>query len=214
MDAQRVARCERRPRDLSLSRLDVAEASPDSARGSHSPGVFHVREVPVKTMPVTLEQGRATCSEPQHLPLVDAAFAKPGGPEAQEMKRTLCRTCPVAEHCLAWAMTHGEAGVWAGTSPNLRGRRGAPRALPVVPDYLHRGGREGGTPAEQWRRDQRKPAKIGKRQQNAAATRCAELGVREADIRRWAYEHGLATSNKGRASLAHVEAWAAAHQAA
>ena len=166
-------------------------------------------------MPVTLEQGRATCNDSQHLPLVDAAFAKPGGPEAQEMKRTLCRECPVAEHCLAWGMTHGEGGIWGGVSPRQRGDRGAPRGIDyVVPDYLHRSGREG-VPAEKWRREQQaKPAKIGKRKQNVAATRCAELGVPESVVRRWAYEQGLTTGNRGRASLAHVEAWAAAHQAA
>ena len=167
----------------------------------------------MKTMPVTLEQGQAACSDPQHLPLVDAAFAKPGGPEAQQMKRTLCRGCPVAEHCLAWGMAHGEAGIWGGLSPRIRGAHGAPRTLPVVPDYLHRSGREG-VPAQPWRRGQTEPTTAGKRQQNAAATRCAELGVRESVVRRWAYEQGLTTSNRGRASLAHVEAWATAHQAA
>lgn len=72
------------------------------------------------------DAGRAACSDPAHLPLVDAAFARPGGPEARSMARNLCRTCPVAEACFAWAIAHPEAGVWAGTSPKLRTLHGAP----------------------------------------------------------------------------------------
>lgn len=163
-------------------------------------------------MPVPLDAGRATCSDPVHLPLVDAAFDKPGGPEAQEMKRTLCRECPVAAQCFAWAMTHAEAGVWGASSPKLRTIHGAPNKLEPVPDYLHRGRTEG-VPAQPWRRKSgRRGPDTGPRTPNAGATRCAELGVREADVKRWAYEQGLARTIKGRASLAHVEAWAAAHQ--
>jgi hypothetical protein len=163
-------------------------------------------------IPITLDTGRAACNDPAHLPLVDAAFAKPGGTAAQEMKRTLCRTCPVAQDCFEWGMTHAEVGIWGGLSPNARTRAGAPNHLPVVPDYLHRGRTEG-IPAEQWRRKTTTPrAKpTGPRQPSPAAALCAQLGIRESDARRWAHEQGLVASNKGRVSLATVQQYAAAH---
>lgn len=145
----------------------------------------------MKTMPVPLEQGRAACSDPQHLPLVDAAFAKPGGPEAQEMKRTLCRECPVREQCLAWAMTHPEVGIWGETSPHQRTRAGVPSAARAT---LH---------------SDHVPPKP-----SAAEDLCRALGVRGTTVKHWAHEQGLVATTKGRVSLAHVEAWAAAHQAA
>lgn len=145
----------------------------------------------MKTMPVSPEVGQAACSDPQHLPLVDAAFGKPGGPEAQEMKRTLCRACPVAEQCLAWAMTHGEAGVWGGTSPKFRTIRDAP----TIAGDNTAGHRKAYQPSR-------------------AEILCRELGVRGTAVKRWAYKQGLTTSIKGRVALVHVEAWAAAHKAA
>ena len=167
-------------------------------------------------MPIPLEAGRATCADPQHLPLVDAAFEQPGGPEAQQMKHTLCRHCPIAHECITWAMTHAEAGIWGGTSPKARTIHGAPNQLPTVPDYLHRGRTEG-IPAEPWRRKKPAPRKSpGPRIHNTtpsqAATRCAQLGVRERDVKRWAYDQGLVTTIKGRVALTPVEQYAAAHQ--
>lgn len=69
---------------------------------------------------------RPNCADPAVLPLVDEAFARPGGPAARRMRDELCTGCPVGPACLAWAMTSHEHGVWAGTSPNLRTRHGAP----------------------------------------------------------------------------------------
>lgn len=66
------------------------------------------------------------CAKPEALPLVDAAFTRPGGPEAQRMKRELCAGCPIGAACLAWALTHREEGVWGGTGANTRTRHGAP----------------------------------------------------------------------------------------
>lgn len=143
----------------------------------------------MKTMPVPPGLGRATCSDPQHLPLVDAAAAKPGGPEAQEMKDRLCRQCPVREACAAWAIAHPEIGVWGGTTPKQRTHRGAPSAA-------------------------RKPNPHRHREPTANEVRVAELGVRERDIKHWAYEQGLIPTLNGRVSLALVEAWAAAHTTA
>lgn len=159
-------------------------------------------------MPVTLEQGKAACSEPEHLALVDAAHAKPGGPAAKRMRAELCNACPVFEQCLGWAMTHGEIGVWAGTSPNLRGRHGAPKGLPPTPDYLHRGGREG-VPAQAWRR--KKPAKP--RAPEVTVIRLAELGLTAPQVKAWALEQGIIQSTRGRVALTVIEAYAVAHQA-
>jgi len=39
---------------------------------------------------------------------------------AIEQARTLCRDCPVQADCLAWAVTHNEQGVWAGTTEQQR----------------------------------------------------------------------------------------------
>lgn len=152
----------------------------------------------MKTMPVPPTAGRATCSDPDHLPLVDAAFEKPGGPEAQEMKRTLCRHCPVQAMCATWAMTHREAGVWGGTAPKWRTQNGGPKDT-TVPRPVR--------PAVVRERTTTRPP-------NATAIRCAELGVRESEVKAWAYERGLVRSIRGRVSLAVVEAWAAARQAA
>lgn len=78
--------------------------------------------------PVRLDGPRATCSKPEHLALVDAAFARPGGPEAQTMKRELCAGCPIGEGCLAWGMTWREDGIWGGVGPKGRTQHGAPGA--------------------------------------------------------------------------------------
>lgn len=164
----------------------------------------------VRTLPVPLDAGRALCSDPVHLPLVDAATARPGGPDAQVMKATLCRQCPVVQQCHDWAMAHGEAGIWGATSPGYRSRRGAPKRLTSVDHTWTEG-----VPAQEWRRKSRPARKSGvPRTPNAGAIRCAQLGVRESDVRRWAYEQGIVASNAGRPALATVEAWAAAHQAA
>jgi hypothetical protein len=69
---------------------------------------------------------KPACAAPDLLPLVDAAFERPGGPEAQRMKRDLCTGCPVGDQCLAFAMTSHQYGVWGGTSSNARTRHGAP----------------------------------------------------------------------------------------
>jgi len=60
------------------------------------------------------------------LDLVDAAYARPGGPAARELQ-VLCRHCPINHTCLDSAMRSHEWGVWGGTSPNTRTKRGAPR---------------------------------------------------------------------------------------
>ena len=41
--------------------------------------------------------------------------------ETNEKAMAYCNRCPVTEECLAWAVKHGERGVWGGTSE--RGRR-------------------------------------------------------------------------------------------
>lgn len=75
---------------------------------------------------VQAEGPRPNCAAPEHLALVDAAFERPGGPDAQRMKRDLCARCPIGEQCLAWAMLWREDGIWGGTSPKARTQHGAP----------------------------------------------------------------------------------------
>lgn len=167
-----------------------------------------------RTMPVPPDLGRAACSAPAHLPLVDAAMAKPGGPHGDTMREQLCRHCPVVDPCYAWAMAHGERGIWGGTSPGWRTRRGAPRNLPIVPRGLYLETARDGVPVQQHLRKASTPtppAPAKPRSPNKASIRCAELGIREADVRQWAREHGLTTSSKGRVALHLVEAWAEAH---
>jgi WhiB family redox-sensing transcriptional regulator len=45
-------------------------------------------------------------------------------PQVDEAKQ-VCRTCPVCGPCLRWALDHGVAGVWGGTTEEERraGRR-------------------------------------------------------------------------------------------
>lgn len=74
--------------------------------------------------PVTALDARPACAD--RLDLVDAAYAHPGDSGAL---RALCADCPVAADCLAFAMVHGEYGVWGGTSPKVRTNRGAPPAF-------------------------------------------------------------------------------------
>jgi WhiB family redox-sensing transcriptional regulator len=35
---------------------------------------------------------------------------------AEEAAIAVCRTCPVIDECLAFALEHGEVGVWGGTT--------------------------------------------------------------------------------------------------
>lgn len=40
--------------------------------------------------------------------------------ESVEMAKQYCGDCPVAPHCLASALEHGDGGIWAGTSGRQR----------------------------------------------------------------------------------------------
>lgn len=62
------------------------------------------------------------------LDLVDGSYERPGGPEADTLKRHICPYCPLATDCLTQAMLQREEGVWGGTTPNVRTRHGGPRA--------------------------------------------------------------------------------------
>jgi hypothetical protein len=75
---------------------------------------------------IPLFDGDATCID--HLDLVDAAFTRPGGPEAHELATAICPSCEVAAQCLAWAMRHGEYGTWGGATQRTRTNAGAPPA--------------------------------------------------------------------------------------
>ena len=40
-----------------------------------------------------------------------------------EAAKQICRTCPVREPCLRWALDSGDAGVWGGTTEDERRQR-------------------------------------------------------------------------------------------
>ncbi|GAB3483669.1 WhiB family transcriptional regulator [Nocardiopsis coralliicola] len=41
--------------------------------------------------------------------------------ESTDLAKAVCRSCPVAQECLQWALRAGEAdGVWGGTTPEER----------------------------------------------------------------------------------------------
>lgn len=42
--------------------------------------------------------------------------------EAATLWEMFCRRCPVKDSCLEYALTHTEAGVWAGTTERIRRR--------------------------------------------------------------------------------------------
>ncbi len=67
--------------------------------------------------------GQAKCAD--RLDLVDAAYARPGGPAARQLKQHVCPTCPIIESCFTEGM-QGEDGVWGGTSPRQRTTAGGP----------------------------------------------------------------------------------------
>jgi WhiB family transcriptional regulator, redox-sensing transcriptional regulator len=39
-----------------------------------------------------------------------------------EQAKQVCRTCPVSDSCLRWALDTGDTGVWGGTSDEERRR--------------------------------------------------------------------------------------------
>jgi WhiB family redox-sensing transcriptional regulator len=49
-------------------------------------------------------------------------------PQVEQAKQ-ICRTCPVSETCLRWALDNGDAGVWGGTTDEDRRRHRRSRAL-------------------------------------------------------------------------------------
>lgn len=49
----------------------------------------------------------------------DVVWGHDGIPE--EWQRQLCRSCPLFDICLDWAIRHEEHGIWAGTSWSERG---------------------------------------------------------------------------------------------
>lgn len=75
----------------------------------------------------------AACSSAP-LDMVDGAFDAPGSPAAKQFRAQFCSFCPVWKACLDEAMATGEAGIWGGTSGNLRTRHGSPSYRHAQPD--------------------------------------------------------------------------------
>jgi len=72
-------------------------------------------------MPLNAEP---VCADPDFLPLVDAAFDRPGGPESHWMRDHLCPGCPVRLECFLLGNARGEHGVFGGLNGNERTRAG------------------------------------------------------------------------------------------
>jgi hypothetical protein len=47
-----------------------------------------------------------------------------------------CRPCPIRKKCLNWALLHGEAGIWGGTTENGRKRIRYRRHIKVQPLHV------------------------------------------------------------------------------
>lgn len=79
---------------------------------------------------------QAACSpETAHLFAAEA-----GGLASRAREReakAICEGCPVRDACLDWALEHGEAGIWGGTTtrerPKVRRIRRSHRELPPTP---------------------------------------------------------------------------------
>jgi hypothetical protein len=67
---------------------------------------------------IPITQGRAACGD--HLDLVDAAYDRPGGPEAHLLREQVCPRCPIAELCFLEGAERDEGGVWGGVGPHQR----------------------------------------------------------------------------------------------
>lgn len=74
-----------------------------------------------KDFPDFFDKGRPKCSEVDP----DIFFPEPDQPNAgatiREAKR-VCETCPYLEECREWAISHGEMGIWGGTTETERRR--------------------------------------------------------------------------------------------
>jgi len=64
------------------------------------------------------------CADPEYLPLVDAAFAQPGGDESQWLRERLCTRCSVRLECLLLGNAKGEHGIWGSLTSKQRVRAG------------------------------------------------------------------------------------------
>lgn len=47
-------------------------------------------------------------------------FPESNKPGESHSARSACASCPVADPCLAYALAHGERGIWGGTSEEQR----------------------------------------------------------------------------------------------
>jgi WhiB family redox-sensing transcriptional regulator len=77
---------------------------------------------------------RAAC----HGSDVDAWFPELGGMSEQNNQAIkICRTCPVIDECLEWALHHERHGIWGGTTPTDRRRIRAKRNILVEERWVN-----------------------------------------------------------------------------
>lgn len=142
----------------------------------------------------------ARCATPEGIALVDAAFARPGGPAQRRMETDVCPTCPVWDDCLKAALATGEHGPWGGTSE--RRRRKFVRHPPAY------NLRTAHMPEQPTTDDgQRQPAGEG-----ANRRLMRELRLNASDVKQWALTTGRATTvPRGTPSAALIQEYANAH---
>jgi hypothetical protein len=146
---------------------------------------------------------QGACSD--RLDLVDAAFDRPGGPAARELAERVCPTCPIWRECLYAALDSGEHGVWGGANERTR-RRHVKRPPTYNLRAVDRGMVDGVT--------QTGAQPTSNRLSDRRITQMADLGVTSAQVRGWAYDHGIPVTPSGLPSLDVIDAYAQAQRAA
>jgi len=92
------------------------------------PGTFPVpytseRETPPKALYMMMNEELFTWREEAACRGMDPALFFPGPDEDPERALAVCRTCPVRDECLEWAIAaHERYGIWGGTTEQERRR--------------------------------------------------------------------------------------------
>jgi hypothetical protein len=143
---------------------------------------------------------QGSCTKPELLPLVDAAFNRQGSPAQRHLETVVCPQCPIWRECLGDAVEHGEYGPWGGTSQRTRRRYVRTHRNLNMRDVVH-------PPTAGHLRDQ--PTNGSRTDRTVGLL--ADLGVSASEVKRWGVEEGLASGLRGRPSSELIEQYAAAH---
>lgn len=143
---------------------------------------------------------QARCGTPENRDLVDAAFARTGGP-AQRRLEKLCGTCPIWAECLKDGLDNHEHGPWGGTNERTRRARTG---------HWYTSCANLSNIADEDRHTHAPPGPDQPKRAHYALV--TALGVSAREIKVWAVGSGLLDHvGRGTPGLAIVEAYAAAH---